>query len=90
MSALDLLGLSAGTLTTLSFMPQMLRIVKRRSADDLSYGALAFFILGISLWVWYGIALHSLPILLTNAVTLALNFSILVLKIAHDRRRALE
>ncbi len=90
MRALDILGLSAGTLTTLSFMPQMLRILKRRSADDLSYGALAFFILGISLWVWYGIALHSLPILLTNAVTLALNFSILVLKIAHDRRRAVE
>ncbi len=90
MSALDILGLSAGTLTTLSFMPQMLRILKRRSAGDLSYGALSFFIIGISLWVWYGIALHSLPILVTNAVTLALNCTILVLKIAHDRRRTAE
>ena len=90
MSALDVLGLTAGTLTTISFMPQMLRILKRRSAEDLSYGALAFFILGISLWVWYGVALRSLPILLTNAVTLALNCTILVLKISHDRRRISE
>jgi len=89
-NTLDVLGLTAGTLTTISFMPQMLRILKRRSADDLSYGALAFFIVGISLWVWYGIVLHSFPILLTNAVTLALNLSILILKIAHDRRRVSE
>lgn len=84
----NVLGLLAGSLTTLSFMPQMLRIWRRRSADDLSYGALALFITGISLWVLYGAALHSFPIMITNAVTLALNLSILALKILHDRARA--
>lgn len=38
---------------------------------------------GIALWLWYGLLLHSLPIVLANAVTLALNVSILGLKIAH-------
>lgn len=84
----NVLGLLAGSLTTLSFMPQMLRIWRRRSADDLSYGALALFIAGISLWVLYGAALHSFPIMVTNAVTLVLNLSILALKIRHDRARA--
>lgn len=76
-------GLVAGTLTTLSFMPQALRIWKRRSAKDLSYTALLLFIVGIALWLWYGFTLHSLPMVVANGVTLALNLSILALKIRH-------
>ena len=78
-----LIGLLAGALTTLSFLPQALRIWRTRSARDISYTALLCFIAGISLWLWYGALLHSLPIVLANAVTLALNLSILGLKIAH-------
>jgi MtN3 and saliva related transmembrane protein len=79
----ETVGLLAGTLTTISFMPQLIRIWKRRSADDISYAALLCFMAGISFWIWYGASLHSLPIVLTNAVTLGLNLSILVLKIVH-------
>ncbi len=78
-----LIGLLAGALTTLSFLPQALRIWRTRSAKDISYTALLCFIAGISLWLWYGVLLRSLPIVLANAVTLALNLSILGLKIAH-------
>jgi len=67
----------------LSFLPQALRIWRTRSAKDISYTALLCFIAGISLWLWYGMLLHSLPIVLANAVTLALNLSILGLKIVH-------
>jgi MtN3 and saliva related transmembrane protein len=78
-----IVGLLAGALTTISFLPQALRIWRRRSADDISYIALLAFIAGISLWLWYGVMLNSLPIILANAVTLALNLAILGLKIAH-------
>lgn len=80
------IGLLAGGLTTLSFMPQAIRILKTRSAKDLSFTALLLFIAGISLWIWYGCMLHSLPVVLTNAVTLALNLAILALKMKHHER----
>lgn len=83
----ETIGLLAGALTTISFMPQLLRIWRRRSAEDISYAALLTFIIGIALWLLYGIQLGSLPIVLANAVTLGLNLSILALKIQHHERR---
>ncbi len=83
MNLVTLIGLSAGTLTTVSFLPQVVRIWRRRSAADLSLGAILAFAAGIALWLWYGIELHALPIVVANAVTLALNLSILSLKLRH-------
>ena len=83
---MEVIGLLAGTLTTISFMPQLLRIWRRRSASDISYAALLTFIIGISLWFLYGVQLGSLPIMLANGVTLGLNLSILALKIQHRDR----
>lgn len=77
------IGLLAGALTTLSFMPQLARIWRRKSAADISYAALLAFIAGISFWLWYGIGIGSLPVILANAITLALNIGILVLKLVH-------
>lgn len=81
------IGLAAGTLTTLSFTPQLARIWKRRSAADISYTALLSFIAGIALWLWYGLLIHSLSVILANGVSIALNLSILALKIIHHERR---
>ena len=77
------IGLLAGALTTISFMPQLARIWRRKSAADISYAALLAFIAGISLWLWYGIAISSLPLIAANAITLALNVGILALKLVH-------
>lgn len=80
---ITVVGLVAGALTTASFMPQVLRIWKRRSANDLSLTATVMFTVGITCWLIYGIQLHALPIIIANAVTLALNLSILTLKVRH-------
>jgi len=77
------IGLLAGALTTISFMPQLMRIWRRKSASDISYAALLAFIAGISFWLWYGIGISSLPIILANGITLALNLGILTLKLVH-------
>ena len=82
----EVIGLLAGALTTISFMPQLLRIWRTHSARDISYAALLTFILGISLWLVYGLGIHSLPIVLANGVTLGLNLSILALKLRHHER----
>jgi MtN3 and saliva related transmembrane protein len=87
-AAAEAIGLLAGTLTTLSFTPQLLRIWRRRSAADISYAALVAFIAGVSLWCIYGIAIGSPSVMITNGVTVALNLSILVLKLRSDGRAA--
>ena len=82
----DAIGIAAGTLTTLSFLPQLVSVYRTRSAEDLSYGYLSTFALGVILWLCYGILLHALPVILANAVTLTLVVSIMALKF-HYRRR---
>lgn len=87
MTNLELLGYSAGILTTLSFYPQLTRIIHRQSAEDISYGMYALFSLGLILWLIYGFATHALPIILANSVTLILAFIILLLKFYFDKSK---
>ena len=86
MTGLTALGLVAATLTTCSFVPQLTRVVRTRSAEDLSYGMFGAFSLGVLLWLVYGVLRDDLPVIVSNAVTLALSVAILVLKIRYDRR----
>ena len=81
----ELLGLAAGGLTTVSFVPQVLRIWRTRSGRDVSYGMFLLFSLGVLLWLIYGIARDSLPIVLANSVTLVLALTVLALKVRFDR-----
>ena len=78
--AVDLVGLAAGTLTTISFVPQVVRIVRTRSAHDISWWMFGIFSVGVALWLWYGIMLGALPVILSNVVTLTLATAILWLK----------
>lgn len=85
MDSITLLGLAAGLLTTASFLPQVLKTWKTRSAGDLSYGMIVLFTSGISLWLLYGIRIQSLPIILANAVTILLLLILFGMKIQFER-----
>lgn len=76
----DVLGIFAGTLTTISFVPQVLRIVQTRSARDISWGMFTVFAIGTALWLTWGIAESALPVIIANLVTLVLCIVIMVLK----------
>ncbi len=80
MNLVDILGLTAGTLTTIAFVPQVLKIWVSKSAEDVSYRMFAVFSLGVVLWLAYGIALSAWPIVITNVVTLGLSVLVLLLK----------
>ena len=80
MDYLTVLGLSAATLTTISFLPQMVKTWQTKSAKDVSYIMLITFILGVSLWLLYGIFRQDIAIILANAITLVFNLTILWLK----------
>jgi MtN3 and saliva related transmembrane protein len=80
-----LLGLLAGTLTTIAFIPQLQQTWKTRSAQDVSLGMLLTFITGVALWLTYGLLLGALPIILANLITLVLTLGILGLKLYYRR-----
>jgi MtN3 and saliva related transmembrane protein len=87
MTWFDCVGALAGVLTTVSFVPQVVKTWRSGSAEDLSLFMFALFSAGLLLWLVYGLALRSLPIVLANGITLMLALSILLMKIRHILRR---
>ena len=83
MDFITILGLIAGALTTIAFLPQLFKTWKSKSAKDVSLETLAIFSFGVLLWLIYGIYLQALPIILANSLTLIFNLIILGLKIKY-------
>ena len=83
--ALDGIGSAAAFCTTISFVPQLIRVWRRKSASDISLTMFLLFSLGLALWLVYGIGIGSFPIVAANTVTLALALAILALKIYYGR-----
>jgi MtN3 and saliva related transmembrane protein len=83
MDRVMMLGLAAGTLTTAAFVPQLAKAWRSKSTGDLSWGMLIAFSTGVLLWLIYGVWIDSLPVILSNAVTLLLQVGIVSLKIKH-------
>jgi len=80
----SMIGYVAAFSTTVSFVPQLLRVIRLKSARDISLGMFLFFSFGVFLWLVYGLMIHSLPVVAANVVTLGLSLSILVLKLRYD------
>ena len=80
-------GTVGGFCTTFAFVPQVVKIWKQ-GGRDLSYGMLALYLIGVSMWLIYGVLLHALAIILTNAATLLLLALATVLKTCTDNRTA--
>jgi MtN3 and saliva related transmembrane protein len=83
MNPIDPIGYLAATLTTIAFIPQVLHTWRLRSASGISLGMYVIFTIGIALWLLYGVLLGAWPIIIANAVTLALTTFVLVLAIRY-------
>jgi MtN3 and saliva related transmembrane protein len=79
---MTILGLIAGALTTLSFLPQVIRTLRTRHAGDLSAAWLLIFGTGVAAWCLYGILRSDIAIIITNATTFTLVMSLVVAKYA--------
>ncbi len=75
------LGFAAGILTTIAFVPQLVKARKSRSTRDLSLPMFLIFTTGVLLWLLYGVVIRSLPVITANGATLVLAGWILVLKL---------
>jgi len=80
---IDLIGMAAGSFTTLSFVPQVWKTYRRKSAGDFSWGYLLAFTTGLALWLWYGLLIYSMPVIVANAVALFLLAALVGLKVKY-------
>lgn len=83
MDKATIIGLVAGTLTTLSFIPQLIKIVRSKSTHDISLVMYIVFSTGILLWLIYGLLISDVPVIVANAVALFITIAILSLKIRY-------
>ena len=77
----DFFGYFAAILTTVAFLPQLIKTLKTKKADDVSLITLIMFMIGVLSWIIYGYKISSLPILVANLITFVLNLLILISKI---------
>lgn len=81
MEMVTLIGLMAATLTTVSFVPQVVRAWRSQSTKDVSLAMFTILCTGVAMWLLYGIIIGDLPIIVANSVTLVLAGSIIVAKL---------
>jgi MtN3 and saliva related transmembrane protein len=89
MQTIDIIGSVAAVLTTLSFIPQAWQIFKTKDVSGISLAMYSMFTIGVLLWLVYGIALQSWPVILANCVTAPVALAILSMKLRYRKAAAL-
>ncbi|MBL7731196.1 MAG: SemiSWEET transporter [Chitinophagaceae bacterium] len=85
MSIADIIGYTAGAITSLTFLPQVIKTWKEKSAKDVSMLMFVIAALNEVLWIVYGILLNNWVIIATNAVVLSMSLCMIYLKLRYDR-----
>jgi MtN3 and saliva related transmembrane protein len=80
---IEIIGIAGATLTTLCWLPQMLKVIREKETRALSLPTTVAFTFGVALWLFYGLAIEDWPLIGSNAATLALMLPILAMKLRH-------
>lgn len=78
-----IVGIVAGILCTISFLPQVIKVFKTKQTKDLSLVTFTVFAIGVFLWLVYGVIISELPIILANTATLVMILIIIIMKIKY-------
>lgn len=79
-----IIGFIAATLTTVAFIPQVIKVWRTKFTRDVSIGMYVLFTTGVAMWFCYGLLIGSWPVIAANAITLVLAGLVLVMKIRID------
>jgi MtN3 and saliva related transmembrane protein len=79
------IGIAAGVLTGVSMLPQLVMIIRKKKAADISLGMLLILLSGLGTWIYYGILKKDMPIILTNAFSFVINLLILFFSIKYKK-----
>jgi len=80
-------GIVAGILTAVSMMPQLIKTIREKKADEISPIMLLLLLTGLGLWVLYGWNREDWPLILTNSFSFLLNSTMLILRLKYGRQR---
>ena len=83
---IEFFGYLAAFLTTVAFLPQLIKTLKTKKAEDVSSITLIMFICGVGSWIIYGYKISSSPILIANIITFILNLFILISKLYYSKK----
>jgi MtN3 and saliva related transmembrane protein len=81
-------GIASGICTAVSQVPQLIKIIKEKEADDISYWMLIILLLGVAGWTWYGILKNDYPIIITNGFSCFMNLMIIAFSIRYKKGKA--
>ena len=80
-------GIGAGACTAVSMLPQLIKIIRTKKADDISYVMVAILLVGVAAWVWYGILKTDYPIIVTNCFSFLVNVLVLVFSVMYREKK---
>lgn len=76
-------GTIAGTLTTLAFLPQVIKVIKTKDTQSLSLGMYLMQVVGVALWFIHGVSIHDNALMIANGITFCLSLVILGYKLRY-------
>jgi MtN3 and saliva related transmembrane protein len=81
----NIIGIAAGVFTAASMLPQLIKLIKEKKAEDISLPMLFILFSGLCLWIWYGSLKGDLAIIGTNAFSLVINILVLIFSIKYKK-----
>ena len=88
MDSTQIIGLFAGVCTASSLLPQLIKTVKEKKADEISKGMLFILMTGVAVWIVYGVLRKDLPIIVTNAFSLLLNIIMMIFRFKYGKHKS--
>ena len=85
MDLTQIIGIAAGVFTSFSLLPQLIKILKEKKADDVSPVMLIVLMCGLALWITYGFMREDIPIIATNIFSFILNTCVLIARYRYSR-----
>ena len=83
----NVLGIIAGVLTSVSMIPQLVKVIRDKDVEDISLLMLLVLVSGLSLWVWYGIVKEEWPIILSNSFAVLVNIGLLLCYFMYNKKK---
>jgi len=84
----QIIGIAAGVLTATSLIPQFIKTLKEKKVDDISPFIFVVLFAGNGLWVYYGILLKDMPIIVTNSFSVVMDVMMFALKIKYGKNKS--
>jgi MtN3 and saliva related transmembrane protein len=81
------IGVAAGVLTSVSLLPQLIKLMRTKKAEDVSLIFPVILFCGVGLWIWYGFLRSDVPIIATNSFSLLVNAGMIILGIKYKNRK---